>query len=178
MSKIKFDSEGKDMNELLDYLNSENGTLYFLSDKNMNNETLIPRVPDNFLTKNEYEDNITKRICFATSIDKALIALSQNLKDKEFYVHIIAPGVKYNVRKPTVKEVPDCKITGEMWITTPVRIKAISKIKVTGDGDNEFSYTYGDNKKATLYDWKWKKIKDFTEFTILLNYDGKGSKYY
>lgn len=159
--------EGYMIQNDLDVINenkSSNKQLYFLSDKNMNNQTLYPRIPSNFLTKNGYEDNTTKRVCFATSIDKALIALSQNLKGKEFYVHTITTP-SYNTHIPTTKEVPDCKITGEVWVTTPVKIKAISKIKVVEDGDNEFEYTYGDSHKATLYDWKWKKIEDISEST-------------
>ena len=88
--------------------------LVFLSDKNMNGKTLTPRVPDNFLIKNGYEDGETPRVCFARSIDGALMGLSQNLTGKEFYVHQPKDVNKKAIYKPTVKEVPDVKITGEV----------------------------------------------------------------
>jgi hypothetical protein len=58
--------------------------LYFLSPDNMDGKTLSPRVPDNFLIKNGYEDGETPRVCFAKSIDGALMALSQILKAKSY----------------------------------------------------------------------------------------------
>lgn len=144
--------------------------LFFLSEKNMDGKTLYPRIPENFLTKNGYEDITTKRVCFSTSIDKCLIALSQNVKDKEFYVHVPVPGSKLDIEKPTIQQVPDCKITGEVWVKNNVKLKVISKIKVVDDGDNEFEYTYGDNKKATLYDWKWENIGSVKESHSLSEY--------
>lgn len=152
--------EGYLIDNDLDILNEGTSAphLFFLSEKNLNGKTLNPRVPDNYLTKNNYEDNTTKRVCFSTSIDKALIALSQNVKGKEFYVHVPKPNTKINVVKPTVEQVPDCKITEERWVLNSVELQAVSKIVVTDNGDNEFEYTYGDNQKATLYDWKWKLL--------------------
>ena len=73
---------------------------YFISDKN-NIKTLYPRIPDNFMTKNGYEDNITKRVCFSTSIGGCLAALSMNCENKEFYVY--QPVGKYKIYKPTKK---------------------------------------------------------------------------
>lgn len=143
--------------------NSRKQNLYFISEDNMDNKTLYPRIPKNFLTKNGYEDDTTKRICFSTSIDKCLIALSQNLKGKEFYVHIPKPGSELDIEYPTIQQVPDCKITGEVWVKNNVKLKTVSKIKVVGDGENEFEYKYGNNKKATLYDWKWEYVEKIKE---------------
>lgn len=79
---------------------------YFISDKN-NIKTLYPRIPDNFMTKNGYEDNITKRVCFSTSIGGCLAALSMNCENKEFYVYQLLVNIKYiNLQKnkyPIVK---------------------------------------------------------------------------
>ena len=105
--------------------------LYFISEKNMDNKVLKPRIPNNYFTKNGYEDNETKRVCFCSSIDKCLMALSINCKNKEFYIHI--PIGNFNIITPTIQQVPDCKITGEKWILNPVNIKCIGKIKVIGD---------------------------------------------
>jgi hypothetical protein len=132
---------------------------YFISEKYMDGKTLEPRIPSNFLTKNGYEDSKTKRVCFSTSIDGCLTALSQNCKGKEYYIH--TPDGEYQVYKPTAQEVPDCKITKEVWVKEPVKIKCIAKIKVTDDDKNPGKkYTYGDGKSAELYGWKWKYTKD------------------
>lgn len=137
-----------------------NHKLYHLSTKNLDNTTLTPRLPDNFLTKNGYEENTTKRVCFTTSIDKSLMAMSMNLKGVELYVH---EPVSYNLttKKPSVKEIPDSKIIGEVWVLEPVKIKCIGKIKVIEDtGDPGIPYKYGD-KTAELYKWNWEWIEKY-----------------
>ena len=132
--------------------------LIFLSDKNMDGKTLTPRVPNNFLIKNGYEDSTTSRICFASSIDKALMAISRNLKGEELYVHIPKNINKKAIYKPTVKEVPDVKITGEIWYKEPVDLECVGKILITADdGKDGHKYTYG-NKTAELYGWNWEWV--------------------
>lgn len=138
---------------------SDNKKYYHLSLSNLDKKTLQPSIPDNFLTKNEYEENKTKRVCFSNSIDGCLRGLSQNLKDKEFYVHIIDDNS--SIYKPTIEEVPDCKVTGEVWVKTPVKVKCIGKIHVIADrGEDGIPYKYG-NKTAELYDWNWEWISKF-----------------
>lgn len=137
-----------------------NTNLYFLSQDNMNNKTLSPRIPDNFFTKNGYEDKDIKRICFTPSIDKCLMGLSQNLKDKEFFVHI--PTGKYQPSKPTPKQVPDSKITDEYWITDPVKVSCVGKIRViSDDGKPGHKFKYGDNKDAELYGWNYEWLEKY-----------------
>lgn len=137
--------------------------LYFLSFDNMDNKILTPRIPDNFFTQNGYEDNTTKRVCLSTSIDKCLMALSMNLNKKELYIHV--PIGSYDIYKPSTKEVPDCDITGEVWIKKPVRIKTIGKIKVKTSPKNGIKFKYGNNKEAELYPWDYEWIEKYdTDF--------------
>lgn len=134
-----------------------NKQLFFISDKDMDGEILQPRLPKNYFTKNGFEDNKTKRVCFCTSIDKCLMALSMNCKNKIYYVH--QPIGDYNIISPSTKDVPDSKITGEKWILDPVKIKCISKIKVINDDGKEGKkFKYGNNI-AELYGWTWEYIK-------------------
>lgn len=42
--------------------------VFFISTADLDRQTLIPRVPKNFLTEQGYEDNTTKRVCLSTSI--------------------------------------------------------------------------------------------------------------
>lgn len=135
--------------------------VYHLSQSNLDGKTLSPRVPSNYFTKNGYEDEKTARVCFAKSIDMCLRALSQKCTGMELFVHI--PDGKYNIYVPSTKDVPDCKITSEVWIKEPVKLKCIGKIKVIKDkGEDGIPYKYGD-KTAELYDWEWKWIEKINE---------------
>lgn len=152
--------------------------VYHLSQSNLDGKTLSPRVPSNYFTKNGYEDGKTARVCFAKSIDMCLRALSQKCTDMELFVHI--PDGKYNIYIPSTKEVPDAKITSEVWIKEPVKLKCIGKIKVIKDkGEDGIPYKYGDNT-AELYDWEWKWIEKINEASIVSNvqddYNPKGKK--
>jgi len=136
--------------------------LYFLSKDNMDNKTLYPRIPDNYFTKNDYEDSTTKRVCFAHSINKALMGISMRMKGMELYVHIPKDS-NIKTHKPNSKEVPDVKITGETWVTEPVKIKCIGKIRVIDDaGKDGHPFKYGNNT-AELYDWNWEWIEKYKE---------------
>lgn len=156
------DEEDFEENALLEAVDN---SLYFLSETNMDQKILQPRIPDNFLTKNGYEDNTTPRVCFSTSIDKCLTAMSMRLTDKEFYVHY--PAEEHDVYSPSIEEVPDVQITGEKWIKEPVKLICVGKIRVTGPTRGKgMDYTYGDGKKATLYNWSWEKLESYLENTL------------
>lgn len=129
---------------------------YFISDKD-DIKTLYPRIPDNFMTRNGYEDNITKRVCFSSSVGGCLTALSMNCENKEFYVY--CPIGKYKIYRPTKKQVPDCKITGELWIKDKVNVKLLGKIICHEAFPEPLRYKYGKNNYAELYKWKWDWVE-------------------
>ena len=166
------DDDDEDIYDESVIMESVSQKIYFLSESNMDGKTLLPRIPSNYMTKNGYEESKTPRVCFSTSIDGSLIGLSQNLKDKELYVHI--PESEVNIYKPSVKQVPDCKITGEVWVKDKVNIKCIGKIKVIKDkGLPGHRYMYGDGKSAELYDWDWKWEEKYSvnESVIIESYN-------
>lgn len=138
-------------------------TIYRLSKSNLHDHVLSPYIPINFFTSHGYEDNRTKRLCFATSIDGCLTAMSQNLKDQDLYVHI--PVGNYKIYIPTKDEVPDCELTGERWITHMVKVECIGKIKVSTSKDEPLDYIYSD-KNGITYRWnyKWLEKYDYDEF--------------
>lgn len=147
---------------------SYKGKLYHLSNDNLDGKTLHPRIPDNYMTKNGYEDAKTPRTSFSTFIDGCLRGMSYNCTGKEFYVNI--PTGNYTVVSPTIKQVPDVKITKEKWITTPVKVKCIGKIKVTGDrGEPGMKYKYGNNE-AELYDWDWEWVEKYDDKSVNESY--------
>ena len=131
--------------------------LFFVSENDSyDGKILQPKIPNNYMTQNGFEDNKTKRICFSTSIGGCLIALSQNITNKTFYVY--QPVGDHKIITPTEQQVPDVKITKERWICEPVKLVCIGKIKAideNGPKDDGIPYRYGPNKEyeARLYSW-------------------------
>lgn len=170
IDKDAFTDDEDDIEESTILESSNNRSLYFVSQNDMDGKLLTPRVPNNYFTKNGYEDSKTPRVCFAPSIDKCLMALSQKCSDMELYIHTPESGQQLDVHKPTIDEVPDCAITGEIWVKNKVRMKCIGKIKVVKDKGlpgHKFSYGSGkDKKEAELYDWEWKWVEHIEEGTI------------
>ena len=133
---------------------------------------LEPSISDNFMTKNGYEENKTPRVCFAPSIDQCLMAMSANIKDKGYYVYIPYNIDVNKLRKPTVKDVPDSTITGEVWSLEPIKVKCVGKIKVLNAKDISHSYTYGNNKNAELWEWEYKLLFNESElYSVYGNYE-------
>lgn len=130
---------------------------YHLSFEELENIKLIPRVPDNFLTRNGYEDNTTKRVCLSTSIEGCLKAMSQNLKGKRLYVYSAELSVN-DVIVPTIEQVPDCKITGEVWVTKEITLPKYGIVDVHIAG-RAHKYQYGNGNVAELYSWNYKFTK-------------------
>ena len=145
--------------------NSQLLNLFFISSEEDLHETeMTPRIPNNYMTENGYEDNKTPRISFSTSIDGCLMGLGKNVSNQVFYVY--QPAGKYKVITPTIDQVPDVKITKERWICEPVKLVRVGKIRAideNGPHDDGIPYTYGKNgeHEARLYHWGWKWIKQF-----------------
>lgn len=144
------------INEAASRAKSGECDLVFLSSRSdWDKRTITPRIPDNYLIRNGFEDATTPRVCFSTSIGKALRALSQNLNGMEFYVYI-PNNSDYKVITPTKDQVPDVELTNERWVLDPVILRNVGKIKVLGDvGGPGLQYSYGNGQVAELFDWKW-----------------------
>lgn len=139
-------------------LKGYSGPAYFISENRLDNTTLKPRVPNNYFTKHGYEDAETPRVCFAPSVDMCLAGLSQNLDGRTFYVYEPTDISQCSVYKPNTKAVPDSGITNELWITNPVEVKQIGKIKITGNrGEDGKEYKYGDRSAILFDDWTYEK---------------------
>jgi len=143
----------------LQLLSNYKGKLYFISEKEIA-DVINPQIPDNFFTRNGYEDNETKRVCFSDDIGKCLTGLSQNVKGKIFNVYIPDDISKYKIYKPDSNTVPDVDITNEMWILEPVKLKKVGSIKCISDnGKPGLKFKYG-NEEAELYEWDYEWISD------------------
>jgi len=130
--------------------------LFHLSLEPIEDTLFKPRVPSNFLTKNGFEDSVTKRISFSTSIDDALKGMSSNLRGKKLYVYTAPHDTKFV--SPSILQVPDSKITAEKWVLKETNVNFVGEIQITNAVEEPFAYTYGDNLKADLYGWNWKPL--------------------
>jgi hypothetical protein len=135
-------------------LSNYTGKLYCISKENLDGKLLTPRVPKNYFTENGYEDATTPRVCFTPDVGKCLTALSQNCAGQTYYVY--EPTDRHDVYKPNEFAVPDAKVTDELWVREPVRLKKVGKIYCTGDdGKDGLRFNYGDNT-AELYGWNYE----------------------
>jgi hypothetical protein len=138
--------------------------MYHLSKVKLKEMTLLPRIPNNFLTRNGFEERNIARISFSPKISSCLMAMARCIKGETFYVYKIEDGQEYSFisNKEIVEKgyVPDASITGEMWIVTPIKVKLVKKIKVTNASEKMHRYVYNkkNNKEAELYEWNWKEI--------------------
>lgn len=138
--------------------------LYHVSEQQIHNKMLYPRVPDNYMTNIGAEENKTHRVCFAETIDGALAALGQNIEGKKFYVYTADITDQVVVSNHTIIQkgyVPDGRHTKETWVLDPVRIKLDCMIKV-GEADRPLPYKYKEGSKeykAELWSWKYTKVR-------------------
>lgn len=137
----------------------ESKRFFHLSERDLNNVVLSPKVPKNYMTEKGYENNTIKRVSFAKTIDGALLGLSDDLSGKIFYVH---EPVNYNVKIFTNKEildnkyVPDAMFSKELWVLEDVKLKRIGRIRVVKPKSNPKVYTYGNGIEASAYEWEYE----------------------
>lgn len=136
--------------------------LYHLSEDDLNNKLITPRVPYNKLTKTGFENCSIARICFAPNVENCLIAIGDDLQDKIFNVY---EPMNYNnlqiiSNDEIVKNnyVADAFLTREVWVTNPVIMKYLYKIKVLNAVDKPFKVQY-DDEICSEYSWNYEIIK-------------------
>lgn len=149
--------------------------IYHVSPNNLDKQVLHPRIPHNKLTEHDLEEGKTARVCFAPSIDRCLMALSQNLEGKEFYVHI--PIDKTVYRDVSKHEVADAKVTKEKWVTCDVELRCIGKIRVISARDKKYEFDLNDvnrdavqtlkmSNKCWTYKWNWEWVDKYTKESV------------
>ena len=125
---------------------------FFISRKNHDNKILNPRIPKNRLLS---EDEKTARICVSTSIAGCLAAVHGLKEGNTVYIHTCESN---QVIHPTKDQVPDVFFTGEIWITEPVEMNLIGKIKITKAG--HFDYDLERGIFMTNYQYRAVNMKD------------------
>jgi len=101
--------------------------LFHLSKEDLDGKTLEPRVPNNYFTQECKEDNITPRISFSPFVEGCLQSLVARDGDV-FNIYINVSPVEAYI--PTMEEVPDQCLTGEVWAKTPTKLRYYGKVTV------------------------------------------------
>lgn len=135
---------------------------YHLSQLNLDQTELIPKIPQNFMTKNGYEDSTIPRICVAPSLDHCILGIGYTrIKEgnKRYYVH--EPISYKNITSISNDEIisrkltPDAEITKEHWILTPHKFKCIGYIDIVRQKDEYISVYVNDKEITKHYFWEY-----------------------
>lgn len=117
---------------------------------------LKPRIPNNILTNEGYEDNTIPRVCFSKSIDQCLMATGKLLEEKILYVYepkeysVLNILENYELIKNNL--VPDAKYTGELWVLNEVKIKLLGEIKIVECKDwTQYMVIYNNENNYRLH---------------------------
>ncbi len=102
---------------------------YHISMEDLDGKTLFPRIPESMA---DSEDRVTPRICFCTSIEKCISALSQTgiIYGTTFNVYIIDKPTAVAIVNPTRDQVYDVELTGEVWALEPVTLRKVAEVTV------------------------------------------------
>jgi hypothetical protein len=134
--------------------------LYHVSD-NPNLTTMIPRIPQNRLTRLGYENGTIGRICFAPTIGDCIAAAPRGRIGELLYVYTPVNVDQNYVYKPKPSEVPDAKYSHEVWYLKPVSVKLVCVI-VVGDPylKQQFVGPKAYEKHFTLQWHNYKRFKN------------------
>lgn len=127
--------------------------LYHLSRDEINE--LVPRIPES-----DFEDQETPRVCFAKDIQGCLIGINEDadITGETFNVYSITTD---NYYEPTEDEVADVKITGEVWITEPVKPDFEYQIKIIEQRDSYTAELNGDDVEVPV--WEYEVLENLSE---------------
>lgn len=150
---------GKEL-KLIKKKNLINLKLYHVSE-NKKITKLTPRVPKNERTETGLENDTTKRICFAPSIEQCLQAINVE-KGKEYCVYVPKKNLMYyNIYKCSDQEVPDASLTDEYWCLNPIDVEPLYIIKIGAEIETN------SNKYSSVINYKIIKTFDITPSNIL-----------
>lgn len=124
-------------------------------------EILMPKVPDNFLTRGKHEDWQVKRTCLYESIDDALSSfLGQELEGSLVYIYEPAGLISENLIKPGIMSVPYSLVLPEWWYCKPLRVRLTHVVQVFKK-KRTVVYHYGQRQtSAKIFKWNWREKLD------------------
>ena len=141
--------------------------LFHISAANLDGKKLIPKIPENILTKMGVENNTIPRISFAPSIKYALLAIGYNrIKAGPKALMVFEPSdykmIKSidNTQLSRKGYVPDVDKTKEHWVINSVKIKYVGKIKIIRPTKKFVEIRWGPQRGQVLknYFWEYKVL--------------------
>lgn len=168
--KIKKIVEGTNPNQVLEQkivTVKDIPRLYYVSEKDLDGETLTPGIPDNMYTELNMVDTYQERIPMYPTIEQAL-SDNPDVKTGKIY-NVYVPSEDFNYYRPQIEEIPQVCLTGETWIIQPIKVKKIGNLKVLKElPSDDLTFTYGDGFENQLKKWQYstlngKLVKDSWE---------------
>lgn len=135
---------------------------FHVSTAELDGKILHPRVPQNYMADNGFENNKIPRVSFGPSIRQCLLALPVKQTGMRLFVYKPAKDVLF--MRPGKRNVPDAEITEEIWVIESVKMKKVGVIELIGPEDDGHDYKYGklfDKRRATLYGYKYKYLEKY-----------------
>ena len=139
--------------------------LFHLSNKNLDNQIIEPRIPNNFMTKLGYEDNPIPRISFAPSIQNCILGIGFNkIKEGNKIYYVLEPAdyksIKIIYNKELVEKnlTPDAQITKEVWVTNDCLLKYSGTIRITTPTKKHETVYFRGKEITKQYYWNYKVL--------------------
>lgn len=135
---------------------------FHVSTAELDGRILHPRVPQNYMVDNGFENNKVARVSFGPSIRQCLLALPFKREGMRLFVYKPAKDVLFT--RPNKHDVPDTGITEEIWVLESVKMKKVGIIELTEPEEEGHDYKYGKpfiKQKATLYGYNYKYMEKY-----------------
>ena len=136
--------------------------LYLASlNPDLEKEILMPKVPDNFLSRGKFMDWQIKRICLYETVDDALSGLlQQKLEGNLVYIYEPVACKFENLIKPGITAVPYILALPEWWYCNSLRVRLTRVIQVDKE-KSPLKFRYGPRQREEkILRWAWKEKLD------------------
>ena len=127
----------------------------------LDRDIILPKIPDNFLTRGRFAEYKIKRNCLYTTIDDALSSfLGQDLEGSVVYIYEPVGIKPDNLIEADITKIPYALSLLELWYCNSMRVRLTHIIKV-GKKKKTIEYHYGSRQTvAKIYKWHWNEKLD------------------
>lgn len=141
--------------------------IYHISSNDLHEKILIPKIPQNILTKLGVENNTIPRISFSPSISHSLLAIGSNrIRQGPKVLNVFEPSNYSKIKTISNKElqkkryVPDADKTKEVWVINSIEVKYCGKIQIIKQSNKFITIKFGPQKEHIIknYFWEFKII--------------------
>jgi len=105
--------------------------LFHISQEDLDGVTLYPRIPtvrNNNYINTGLEDGDTPRVCFSPFIEGCIQAVNNSALCKTYNIYV--PTHRCTQYIPSLEEVPDQYLTGEVWVLHPVKLQFYGIVEI------------------------------------------------